>query len=600
MKSSHHRGIPDLYYSKACLVIALGVLCGGRLSALAERSATVFYADCSSSTTPNAKSIDAEVYSKVLHSLAEVNAIAFVPGDALLFKRNTVCTGVLEPQGSGRDGSPIRIGTYGTGSLPRIEAAASDDAALHLRNQEFWEIGSLEIRGGRSSGVLISADTGTMHHIHLSDLRVHDVRGVLKAKESGLIVINALGQQAGFEDVELDGVVAYNTTQWSGIFISGASHVRVRNSMVHDVQGDGIVAFTSRDVIIEHSVAWHTGMQHQVTIGTPNAIWTWRCTDCIVQENEAFLADSPGVDGGAFDIDWGNTGSTVRRNFGHDTVGYCISVFGAEGPTVRSVVADNLCVNNATSPRLAARQGALLLMTWQGGSLDGVEIRGNQIDWQASGDTPAVQTGDDLRAQRVTLSNNEIWSTGINFVAPDLKYAGENNRYEVSDRSGVGFGLAQSRLAALNESGSTLMSTAKGEAGHGAFGIRTTREPGWTLVASVPAGSLRHGGDDLLRATIVALKSAALQFSHAGLKVELASDGDLTTIAGDWSLAADGVICSKKPVSKYSLALVSPQHKIVRAWPNCPGPVEVGLALRKHAGPPVFGWLTMEKVQATD
>ena len=47
------------------------------------------------------------------------------------------------------------------------------------------------------------------------------------------------------------------------------------------------------------------------------------------QGNEAFLTDSPGVDGGAYDIDYGNTKNSVIDNYGHDTQGYCVAVFGA-------------------------------------------------------------------------------------------------------------------------------------------------------------------------------------------------------------------------------------------------------------------------------
>ena len=76
-------------------------------------------------------------------------------------------------------------------------------------------------------------------------------------------------------------------------------------------------------------------MQDTQTIGTPNAIWTWMCDDCTVQRSEAYLTDSPGVDGGAFDIDYGNTKNSVIDNYGHDTQGYCVAVFGAGFVTQR-------------------------------------------------------------------------------------------------------------------------------------------------------------------------------------------------------------------------------------------------------------------------
>src|SRR5581483_8454821 len=108
-------------------------------------------------------------------------------------------------------------------------------------------------------------------------------------------------------DVLVDGVTAYETSQWAGIEVGDVTHgflpearrstnVVIRNSVVHDVAGDGIVLFQVNHGVIESSVAWHTGMQETETIGTPNAIWTWMCGDCTVRRNEAFLVDSPGVD----------------------------------------------------------------------------------------------------------------------------------------------------------------------------------------------------------------------------------------------------------------------------------------------------------------
>jgi hypothetical protein len=535
-----------------------------------------------------------------LSTLRQVNHLELHAGDSVLFKRGSACQGELQPLGSGTHGAPIRIGAYGEGPLPRIEAGASDEAALRLFNQSYWEIDSLDLAGGTTYGFYAGGDTAALHHLHLRDVRVHDVHGQLKHKESGLVVIRLPGDQADFDDVELDGVNAYNTTQWSGIFVSGASHVRVRNSIVHDVQGDGIVVFHSRDVVIARSLAWHTGMQHQLTIGTPNAIWTWKCTDCSVEENEAFLTDSPGVDGGAFDIDTGNTRNTVRRNFGHDTAGYCVSVFGAYGPTIDSVVADNLCLNNAMSPRLAQRQGAILLMTWQGGSLRGVEIRGNRIDWKAAGDTPAVRAGGGLQAAGVSLRSNQISSSGLTFVDPLLMYAGDHNHYALTSSDAADVAAAMPAFTALHETGSTLTIRRKES---GRIGGLDLGAGGWRLELRVPDAMLRGGGDDILRGTLVQLKSAALQFSHCGLKVKVIGDAQLDALAGDWMLRADGIAPDIKPaapISEFSLKLIAPNGAVVRQWHTYPPPDSLGLALRQNIGPPDFSRLPFEQVRATD
>jgi hypothetical protein len=65
--------------------------------------------------------------------------------------------------------------------------------------------------------------------------------------------------------------------------------VTVRNSVVHDIYGDGIVLFRVKNGLIDSNAAWRTGMQPAQSIGTPNAIWTWMCTDCVVSKNLHFV-----------------------------------------------------------------------------------------------------------------------------------------------------------------------------------------------------------------------------------------------------------------------------------------------------------------------
>ena len=125
--------------------------------------------------------------------------------------------------------------------------------------------------------------------------------------------MNPTNKNSSFEDVVLDGIQASYTTQWSGIFVLGASHVRIRNCMAHDMQGDGLCVYESNDAVISRSVAWHTGMQEKETIGTPMLSGLGVAQLASGRGNEAFLTDSPGVDGGAFDIDYGNVRNTVRR-----------------------------------------------------------------------------------------------------------------------------------------------------------------------------------------------------------------------------------------------------------------------------------------------
>jgi hypothetical protein len=382
-------------------------------------SGTPYYVDCASAGTKG----DGRSPATAWRSIDVVNEHFFLPGDVIYLKRGSDCHGSLWPKGSGSATAVIHLSAYGQGARPKVIAGKDDEEAFKLFDQEYWDIDSIDFSGGAIFGVFVSGDTGVLHHIHIRNLLVHDVHGAdVKHKESGLVVISPGKAQQHFDDVFVEGVTAYGTEQWAGILIGGgnfgdvaekdwSTHVVVRNSVVHDVFGDGIVLFRVKDGLIDTSAAWHTGMQPTQSIGTPNAIWTWMCTDCVVGKSEAFLTDSPGVDGGAFDIDWGNTRNSVLDSYGHDTQGYCVAVFGAGYVTRDSVVKGNLCINNGKSPRMARYQGAIFLLTWNGGALENLRVENNIVYWTPPGNFPAVLNRADLRGSQKIFRENQIRSS---------------------------------------------------------------------------------------------------------------------------------------------------------------------------------------------
>lgn len=462
------RYLPAAFVFLACVLIGF---CG--VSCRAERNSAstlhAYFVDCSGQ--PGDGSL-----AHPWNSLSSAQAHIFRPGDQLALRRGTVCHGSFAPTGSGTKEAPIRLTAYGEGLRPQIIASATDRQALLLFGLEYWQVDSLDLSGGNTYGVFVTGDQGIVHHLYLKNLLVHDVYGgELKHKDNGLVVIGPSKLGAFFEDVLVDGVDAAHTNQWAGILVGGGpfyippekfinQHIVIRNSTVHDVYGDGIVLFRDQQSSIQTSVAWETGMQPTETTGTPNAIWTWTCTDCAVQDNEAFLTDSPGVDGGAYDIDWSNTRNTVERNFAHDTQGYCFAVFAAGYVTASSIVRDNLCIDNGQSPRLAAMQGAAYLSTWNGGIIRDLHIENNTFIWNppvrsaaaivdnaATGGTDIVFNGN-----RVESSAPLIYRaiSGFTPSANSYQYSGSDSaRFTIDTLKDASLDALQ---AAGREKGSTL------------------------------------------------------------------------------------------------------------------------------------------------
>jgi len=429
------------------LAVCGAVGCGG--SGSSETTApppapqTVFYVDCSQATDGSG------TQSSPWNSLTDANNYEFVAGNELLLNRGTTCNGMLQPRGSGASGSPITVDAYGTGAQPVINGGMNTAAVL-LTNQQYWEINNLELTGGSQYGIAISGDIDNVNldHIYLRNLNVHGVNFVSAVRgDSAEVLLTSTGLHAVMSDVLVDGVTAHDTEGSEGIEIYAGggttnddrsdqqlgNNITVENSTAHDVGGDGILVMTASNVMMQNNVTYHTGLCSACTGSTPGALWEWFCHTCTVQFNESYANSTwgQGYDGGDFDIDYYSTNNTVQYNYGHDTAGYCISVFGAEN-TVDSghIIRYNVCANNsqlASSPD----PGEILLNTWDGGSIDGLQIYNNTFYWNPVTPGMAINTtwANVTNNSPDLIENNIIYGTAPGMMATTSVFALSNNIY---------------------------------------------------------------------------------------------------------------------------------------------------------------------------
>lgn len=584
----------------ALFVLIAFLLCAGS-PAGGQTTGTHWYLNCS------AKDAGDGSFAHPWNSLSSAQAHSFVAGDHIALMRGTVCHGSFSPRGSGTADHPIRLTAYGNGLRPRIVATAKDRQALLLFNQEYWQIDSLDLSGSNTYGVFVSGNRGTLRHIYLKNLSVHDVQGgALKNKDNGLVVVGPSSAHALFSDILVDGVVAAHTNQWAGILIGGGpynfppdaplnSHVTVRNSSVQDVYGDGIVLFRDSDGLIENSVAWETGMQPTQDIGTPNAIWTWTCTDCTVRDNEAFLTDSPGVDGGAYDIDWDNTRNNVEHNYAHDTQGYCVAVFAAGYVTSQSVVRDNLCIDNDQSPRLAAQQGAIILFTWNGGVIRGLRIEHNTIVWNPPvAWAAAIVNNARIEGAPAVFTGNRVESSTQLFYRSNAQFAPSNNSYRYSGSGDARFTLGDRRnvtLAALQASGiesGTTMEHIDAPARSATF-LRLDADLDFTLDAD---GLLASGP----RAQLMVLRSLAAQYGPTALAVTV----HLPPLANSFAekaaaqsnalvdLDAGSIRFERDGKEAGTIRLLADDGRLIEQWSGFQNAASLGGAVRRWLGAPRY------------
>ncbi|MGB9146585.1 MAG: right-handed parallel beta-helix repeat-containing protein [Acidobacteriaceae bacterium] len=591
----------------AFILMTVAALCGDP-GVAAQAIGSRLFVDCSAPVAGDGS------FAHPWNSLDAVAAHLFQPGDVIALRRGTTCHGVLAPRGSGSVQAPIRLTAYGEGPRPKIVAPAAADEALRLYNQEYWDIDSLDVSGGTTRGIFISGDRGVLHHIHLENLAVHDVMGGdVKHKESGLVVISPGSANQRFDDVLVDGVTAWNTNQWVGILVGGgdlgyppesdwSTNAVIRNSAIHDVQGDGIVLFRIRGGTIEDSVAWNTGMQNTETIGTPNAIWTWMCDGCTVENNEAYLTDSPGVDGGAYDIDYGNTGNSVIDNYAHDTQGYCVAVFGAGFVTRQSTVRGNLCIDNSRSPRMTKYQGAILLLTWNNGSLDGLTIEDNTVYWNPLEDAPALLNEATIAPGIAVFRNNSIESTSPWLTTSNTALAFGQNHYTYFGTGTPKWtwgahqysGLGDLQKDAHQGQGSSFTERPLQDAPQ----FQASRLGHWRLACYLPVSLDANGmiADKTLQQMVV-LRSFSRQYHASGLQIALtltAPDAAFLRSAAlrqdlrDLDLGAISVSTQSNAQSSQHSSLTAPDGHIAARWNGFAGPVPLGLALRKALGQPAY------------
>jgi len=267
-------------------------------------------------------------------SLARISATTFHPGDRILFKSGGVWTGQLWPKGSGTADHPITIDKYGGDALPVINGAGLAENAVMLKNQEYWEIRNLEItntgetRALRRGVYVLAENSGDLHHIYLQHLTVHDVNGDFKEKVNGGIHYASVGdiKPSRFVDLRIENNHIRHVDR-SGIFGWSTHWIRskwypslgvvIRNNIIDDTGGDGIVNVATDGALVEHNVVSRASQRSQeYNVG----IWPWSADNTVIQYNEVYGTKGQ-HDAEGFDSDWNSRDTIIQYNYSHDNEG---------------------------------------------------------------------------------------------------------------------------------------------------------------------------------------------------------------------------------------------------------------------------------------
>ena len=320
-------------------------------------------------------------------TLGKVNAGVFAPGDKILLKTGSVWNNEqLYPKGSGADGKPITIDSYGDGPKPVIYDNMHDEAAVQFINQQYWEINNLEITNdndfsrttdkGHYVGILLTIEkSGSVyHHLYIRNCYIHDVDGdpnysgaddKTSGGISGRIHAAASGPTGHYEDIRIENNKIERVSR-TGICLFGdakgmgesrdqySRNLHLSGNTIERPAGDAIILAYVNDALVEHNVVMRA--VDRSTAGCAG-VWGWYIKNVVYQFNECAYITKARWDGEAWDFDYGNVNVTYQYNYSHDNkTGWLLMM--ANPPGVNLVARYNISANEAVGygqgPQLSA------------------------------------------------------------------------------------------------------------------------------------------------------------------------------------------------------------------------------------------------------
>lgn len=354
----------------AALAAAAGLTAAGQSAAQAATDGRTFHVDCSA-VPQGADGSRNHPWT----TLTEANAAVYGPGDRLLFKRGSTCTGTLTPKGAGSAAAPFTIADYGDSTeRAKLDGAGAHDVVL-LSDTEHVRLTGLEITNAANPGSERNAvrlrltDYGTARGFEIDHLYIHDVRGGDYKTITGSSAIHVAVQGTAkasrydgveihhnlIEDVDREGI--YFKSTFSKRALVGNQQdpnvypgpwtpftgVRIHHNTLRSLAGDGMKLDTTAGARVDHNRI--DGFQ----LRSPSAnagIWTFNTDDTVIEYNEVSGGGNT-HDGMSFDADGASNHTVFQYNYSHDNKGGFLLVCPYSGAkTVDTVARYNVSRND--------------------------------------------------------------------------------------------------------------------------------------------------------------------------------------------------------------------------------------------------------------
>lgn len=307
---------------------------------------------------------------------AKLRGITLKSGDKVLLKRGGTYAGELEITGQGTPGDRIYIEAYGEGSKPCIVGNDTSLYAVRIFNSDYVTLRDVEIvntgkeRKPYRTGLKIECkDYGISRNLVVDGVDIRDVNGSLVKDNgggSGILIVNGGKDVVSvFDSLTIENCriqrCSRNAMIWASAYSSRenwhpSKYTVVRNNLIEEVPGDGIVPIGCDSTLIEYNVMRNCPAvlpDSEAAAG----IWPWSCDNTLIRFNEVSDHKAP-WDAQGFDSDWNCRNTCIEYNYSHDNDGGMVLVCNSgESPAsfnagnVGTIIRYNVSVNDGLRTR---------------------------------------------------------------------------------------------------------------------------------------------------------------------------------------------------------------------------------------------------------
>ena len=401
---------------------------------LEVRASATYYVDSKKGSDSN----DGLSEAKPFKSLSKLSRKFFQEGDRILFKKGETYSGALTLKGYGTASNPITVGTYGSGSMPKIDGRGARAGITITANHIV--VDGLEITNANGYyGIYIGTlQAGENAGITVTNCYVHDVDvGEKKFSylESGGIIARADGTSpTWFKNVNIQNntiknvcrcaVVISNSWGWrysDGSYIKNKYvddsngwypnlDCKISGNTIDGSKGDSILVQCGKNTLIERNTVYNANSSTKEHAKVAMvAVWTISTVDTVMQYNEVGYTKRPHADGEAFDTDHAEVNCKIQYNYSHNNEGGFVLLCNVmPGTAKNATVRYNLSVGDG------AKGAAIQLI----GAVPGSQVYNNTFYLSATSSVVGMwgNEGRPYKADGITFTNNI-------FAAPSQKGA---------------------------------------------------------------------------------------------------------------------------------------------------------------------------------